>query len=129
MDKKKKNILIIASVVMIVIALVIVFTREVPNTTSSGYEIELESTTVDNLRFANGKLTNGNLVVQVQNTLGETYSLKTIDVTFKNESNQDIITISGYIGESLETNEIRNLNIKSDVDLSNTKTVSYKINK
>ena len=128
MNKKTKIILIIVSVVAIFLALFILLTREVPSTTSAGNEKIFDDVTVSNLRFNNAKLINNNLVVQVQNTTSTKYNLNYIDVTFKN-GNKNIITISGYIGESLESNEIRNLNIKTDVDLSSTTNVSYSVNK
>ena len=126
MNKKTKIILIAVSIIAIIAAVVIILTREVPSTTSASYEVVLDDVTVDNLRFVSGKITNNNLVVQVQNTTSTTYNLNYIDVTFKN-GNNNIITISGYIGESLESNEIRNLNIKTDVDLSNTNNVLYSV--
>ena len=129
MNKKTKIALIISSIIMIVLALIIVFTREVPNTASVGGVITFDDVTKDNLRFSNATLSDNNLTVLVQNTTSSNYNLRYIDVKFLNASGQEIATISGYIGESLSTNEVRNMNIKTDLDLSNTKTVTYTINK
>ena len=130
MDKKTKIILIIISVIMIIVAIVIVLTKSVPPTSSTDIiNSNYDDTTVDNLRFTNANLVSNELTVYVQNTKSIDYELKTITVTFKDEAGNKIFSIDSYIGESISPNEIRNLDVKTDVDLSSTKTIEYTVNK
>jgi len=126
MNKKTKIILISISILAIISAIVIVFTREVPSTASASFENEFKDTTVDELRFIDAKLINNELNVMVQNTKANDYELATIDVVFKS-GNNEIDTVKGYIGEKLSPNEVKNLKVKTTADLSNVDNIDYKI--
>lgn len=130
MDKKTKIILTVISIIMIIVAIVIVVTKSVPPTSSTDIiNSNYNDTTVDNLRFTNANLVSNELTVYVQNTKSTDYELKTITVTFKDESGNKIFSIDSYIGEKISPNEIRTLDVKTDVDLSSTKTIEYTVNK
>lgn len=93
-------------------------------------EIELLSNqTVDNLEFLNAKLENGKLIVEVHNTLSTTYNLKTIEVSYYDNSNNIITTVKGYIGPSIDSDNYRQLVVQTDADLSNATKIEYTINK
>lgn len=93
-------------------------------------EIELLSNqTVDNLEFLNAKLENGKLIVEVHNTLSTTYNLKTIEVSYYDNSNNIITTVKGYIGPSIDSDNYRKLIVQTDADLSNATKIEYTINK
>ncbi len=93
-------------------------------------EIELLSNqTVDNLEFLNAKLENGKLIVEVHNTLSTTYNLKTIEVSYYDNSNNIITTVKGYIGPSIDSDDYRKLIVQTDADLSNATKIEYTINK
>lgn len=93
-------------------------------------EIELLfNQTVDNLEFLNAKLENGKLIVEVHNTLSTTYNLKTIEVSYYDNSNNIITTVKGYIGPSIDSDNYRKLIVQTDADLSNATKIEYTINK
>jgi len=127
MNKKTKTKLIQSSIVMILLAVLIVIIRGVPPSYSANNGISFDDTTVNNLRFNNVRLINNQLVGTVQNTTSSTYNLALINVKVKDESGNVLTTLTGYIGESLNADEIRNLNIKTDKNLSNAKTVEYEV--
>ena len=89
----------------------------------------LSDQVVDNLKFMNTSLENNKLTVVVYNTLEDSYNLKTIDVTFQDENYEEITTIRGYIGNSLEQQDMKQLVVSTDVDLSNAAHIKYTINK
>ena len=89
----------------------------------------LSDQVVDNLKFMNTSLENNKLTVVVYNTLEYSYNLKTIDVTFQDENYEEITTIRGYIGNSLEQQDMKQLVVSTDVDLSNAAHIKYTINK
>lgn len=84
---------------------------------------------VDNLKFIDTRLENNKLTVVVYNQLKESYNLKTIDVEFQDENYNEITTVRGYIGESIDNRGMKQLTVSTDVDLSNASHIKYIINK
>ena len=89
----------------------------------------LKDQEVDNLVFSNADLNGNKLSVEVKNNSNEVYTLNTIDVVFKDESGSEITTLSGYIGNSLNTGDVKRLVVETDEDLSNSYYIEYRINK
>ena len=89
----------------------------------------LSDQVVDNLKFMKTKLENNKLTVVVYNQLEESYNLKTIDVEFQDENYNKITTVRGYIGESIDNKDMKQLVVSTDVDLSNASHIKYIINK
>ena len=89
----------------------------------------LKDKEVDNLVFSNADLNGNKLSVEVKNNNDEVYTLNTIDVVFKDESGSEITTLSGYIGNSLNKDDVKRLVVETDEDLSNSYSIEYKINK
>ena len=89
----------------------------------------LSDQVVEDLKFTNTTLDNNKLTVAVYNTKEDRYSLKTIDVTFQDENYEEITTVRGYIGSSLEKQDTKQLVVSTDVDLTNAKHIKYTINK
>jgi len=127
MSKKNKIILITSSILMVVIALVVVFTREVPTTISTSNEKELVATTVNNLRFNDIKIVNNQVSALVQNTKSTNLKVALIKIVLKDSSNNIIDELITYIGEDLEPNEIRMLSAKSNKDLSSVNNIEYQV--
>lgn len=116
----------------IVIGLVIVGSIVLYNfTTSKAIDTTtlLSDQVVDNLKFINTKLENNKLTVVVYNQLEESYNLKTIDVEFQDENYNEITTVRGYIGETIDNKDMKQLVVSTDVDLSNASHIKYIINK
>lgn len=116
----------------IVIVLVIVGSIVLYNfTTSKAIDTTtlLSDQVVDNLKFMNTKLENNKLTVVVYNQLEESYNLKTIDVEFQDENYNEITKVVGYIGETIDNKDMKQLVVSTDVDLSNASHIKYIINK
>lgn len=116
----------------IVIGLVIVGSIVLYNfTTSKAIDTTtlLSDQVVDNLKFMNTKLENNKLTVVVYNQLEESYNLKTIDVEFQDENYNEITKVVGYIGETIDNKDMKQLVVSTDVDLSNASHIKYIINK
>ena len=124
----KKRLIGIAGIFVLII-FIIVFINI--NQVSLGYNssLDIPDITVSNLRFNNAQLDENKLTVNVQNITSDIYELKNITVTFKDSSSNIITKINGYIGEEIEPNEIRKLDVNTDIDLSNTAVVEYTVNK
>ena len=122
----KKTAIILGSVFLVVIiGLIIGRSFSDPN---SGY---LRNQTVDGLSFENATLEYKDGVTtfeaKVYNESGSEYTLKTINVIL--DSSSKTTTLTGYIGESLESEEGKILRISIDDDLSDSNKLTYKINK
>ena len=124
--ENKRTAIILGSIFLVVVAgLIIRNTLSDPN---SGY---LRNQTVDGLSFENAALEYKDGVTtfeaKVYNESGSEYTLKTINVIL--DSSSRTTTLTGYIGESLESEEGKILRISIDDDLSDSTKLTYKINK
>ena len=100
------------------------------SSTESSY---LADQTVEGLSFENANLEVGNGVstytVEVTNDLDKDYSLKNINIVFKDGSGQEIETLLGYIGENLEVGETKLIDASIDKELTDIVKIEYVINK
>ena len=124
--ENQKQAIILGSVfLVVVVGLIIGRTFSNPN---SGY---LRNQTVDGLSFEDATLEYKDGVTtfeaKVYNESGSEYTLKTINVIL--DSSSRTTTLTGYIGESLESEEGKVLRISIDDDLSDSSKLTYKINK
>ena len=124
--RNRKQAIILGSIFLVVIVgLIIGRSFSNPN---SGY---LRNQTVDGLSFEDATLEYKDGVTtfeaKVYNESGSEYTLKTINVIL--DSSSRTTTLTGYIGESLESEEGKILRISIDDDLSDSSKLTYKINK
>lgn len=93
----------------------------------------LSDQTVENLEFKNANLVYENGVskytVEVTNSLTTNYSLKTIDIIFKDSSGNEIENLVGYIGNTLTPGEMKLLDASVDKELTDIVTIEYVVNK
>ena len=100
------------------------------SSTESSY---LSDQTIDGLSFekANFEVVNGvsTYTVEVTNDLDKDYSLKNINIVFKDGSGQEIETLLGYIGDKLEVGETKLIDASIDKELTDIVKIEYVINK
>lgn len=124
--KNNKGILILGSVFLVLIAVFVL--RNTLSNPNTGY---LRNQTVDGLSFEDTTLEYNEGVTtftsKVYNESGDEYTLKNITVVLSNGTKTTSLT--GYIGESLENEEGKVLKISIDDDLSDSTSLTYKINK
>ena len=124
---KKKYLVSFIAIIIVIIGSVLLYNF----TTSKAIDTTtlLSDQVVDNLKFMKTKLENNKLTVVVYNQLEESYNLKTIDVEFEDENYNEITTVRGYIGESIDNKDMKQLVVSTDVDLSNASHIKYTVNK
>ena len=124
---KKKYLVSFIAIIIVIIGSVLLYNF----TTSKAIDTTtlLSDQVVDNLKFMKTKLKNNKLTVVVYNQLEESYNLKTIDVEFQDENYNKITTVRGYIGESIDNKDMKQLVVSTDVDLSNASHIKYTVNK
>ena len=124
---KKRYLVSFIAIIIVIIGSVLLYNF----TTSKAIDTTtlLSDQVVDNLKFMKTKLENNKLTVVVYNQLEESYNLKTIDVEFQDENYNKITTVRGYIGESIDNKDMKQLVVSTDVDLSNASHIKYIINK
>ena len=120
---------LIGALIIVVIGIVLVTVGKSISTEDSSV---LRNQIVENLSFENAEITCNSGIctytVDVYNESGSTYELKTIDINLKQED-ESIITLVGYIGDKLETEEGKKITASIDKDISNSTNVEYVINK
>ena len=128
--KDNKQLMGLVSAVFVVVLGIVLIT--VGKSLSTSDSSVLRNQTVDGLSFENADISCNSGVctftVDVYNENKSTYTLKNIDLNFKQEDNS-VLTLVGYIGETLESDEGRKLTASIDRDISNSTNLEYKINK
>ncbi len=127
--ENKKTLLISLASIALIICLVFVvkglfFSHAATNTASF-----LKDQKVDGLLFTRTTFSDNTLKVIVKNTTDDAYNLKTIDVSFVDGDNKVITTVNGYVGDVIAKDSYKQLVVSSDIDLSKSSSLTYKINK
>ena len=128
--KNNKTLMGLVSAVFVLVLGVVLIT--VGKSLASNDSSILRNQTVDGLSFENAEISCESGVctftVDVYNENKEKYTLKDIDLEFK-QSDDSVITLVGYIGESLESEEGRKLTASIDKNIEDSVGLEYKINK
>ena len=126
-DKVTKAVLI--GLIALIAGLIIRFTISLA-TTGPEY---LKDQVVDGISFEDATLSIDNGVstysVTLVNDLKSDYTLKNVSITFKDTSGKEIITLLGYVGETIKSEEIKYLDTSVDMELTNIGSITYTINK
>lgn len=124
---KKARIGLLSGVLIIVVAVVIIFVGKSIASTDSSI---LRNQTVGGLSFENATLEYKDGVttytVDVYNENKEKVSLKNIEINFKQEDDT-YITLTGYIGNSLDSDEGKKMQASVDLDLTNSTDIEFNI--
>ena len=128
-NNKTKVIVGICTVLIVGILGFKIIKKAFANPDDSSY---LKNQIVDGLSFENASLNVENGIskytVEVVNDNNTDYSLKTINVVFKDSEGNET-TLLGYIGEILEVNEKKVLDVSIDEEIEDIATITYSINK
>lgn len=128
-NNKTKVIVGICTVLIVGILGFKIIKKAFANPDDSSY---LKNQIVDGLSFENASLNVENGIskytVEVVNDNNTDYSLKTINVVFKDSEGKET-TLLGYIGETLEVNDKKVLDVSIDEEIEDIATITYSINK
>ena len=118
---------LLSGILIIVVAVVIIF---VGKSIATGDSSILRNQTVDGLSFENGTLEYKDGVstytVDVYNEKKDKVTLKNIEINFKQEDGNEI-TLTGYVGNSLESDEGKKMQASVDIDLTNSTDIEFNI--
>ena len=127
---KNKMVMGIASAVIVLVVGIVLIT--IGKSLASGDTSLLRTQVIDGLSFENAAISCESGVctftVDVYNENKEKYTLTDIDLKFK-QPDDTVITLVGYIGNELESEEGRKLTASIDKDLESSVDLEYKINK
>lgn len=125
MSKNTKGLIISAFILGLGILLVLI-----GNSIASTETTILQDEVIDNLSFENASLEYLNdtstFKVSVTNKNTDTYNLKYIEIIFKDE-NDNTNKLIGYIGDSLESEETKEIVASIDKDITNSISLDYSI--
>lgn len=92
---------------------------------------EIKIVIIDGIEISNINMTyEDNITIFtsiVTNTLKESKYIGIIDIIFKDKDNNEIITLKGLVDKTLLSNNSATITASVNVDLSNYKTIEYKI--
>lgn len=127
---QKEKIIISISAVLVIGAFILIGVGMSYSDPESGY---LSNQTVEGLTFEKANLVYENGVstytVEVVNDLEEEYNLKNIDIIFKDGEGHEIVSLLGYIGDTIKAGETRLIDASIDQEITNITSIEYKINK
>ena len=125
MNKNTKNLIISSLVLGLGILLILI-----GNSLATSDSTILKKQVVDNLSFENASLeyidNTSTFKVEVTNNNIDIYNLKYIEIIFKDENNISTKLI-GYIGESIDVGETKEIVASIDKDINNSVSLEYSI--
>ena len=125
MSKNTRNLIISAFVLGLGILLILI-----GNSIASTETTILQDKVIDNISFENATLEYTNdtstFKVSVTNKNAETYNLKYVEIIFRDE-NDNTNKLIGYIGNSLESEETKEIVASIDKDITNSVSLEYSI--
>lgn len=88
---------------------------------------------IDGIKLENTSLvvTNGisKITTKVTNSTDSDYKLDEYKITFKDAEGKEIVTIPGYVGDTIKSGETKTINSSVDIDLTNAKSAEYEVKK
>ena len=127
-NKYSKNIknLVLSSFILIMSGIIVL----IGVTLAASDSTILKNQVVDNLSFENASLeyidNTSTFKVEVTNNNIDIYNLKYIEIIFKDENNISTKLI-GYIGESIDVGETKEIVASIDKDINNSVSLEYSI--
>ena len=93
------------------------------------YGIKLEDETLDNLELTNIKITEEEGITSYEATVKAESEIDVnyIEIKIKDEKEEEILTLIGYVGASMKKNDERKIRASTDADLKNIKSIDYKV--
>lgn len=128
MSLEKKLISGILLLFLVVIGSAIIF-----NFTFSSGDIKTnykdETVEVDNLKISEITISETGGISTYSATLTALIDKKVnyIEITLKDDYDQEIVTLIGYVGVNMKQNEKRKIEAGTDADLTNVTTINYKV--
>ena len=132
MSKKQtisNKLLIIEAVILVFVVGLLVVVKLNHTASSTSSDILLQDQEVSDLEFVDASLESNRFKVVVHNLLESDYNLKTIDIKFLDSNGNEVITLSGYIGNKIDANGMKELVTSTDADLSKAVTIKYFVKK
>ncbi len=132
MSKKQtisNKLLIIEAVILVCVVGLLVVVKLNHTASSTSSDILLQDQEVSDLEFVDASLESNRFKVVVHNLLESDYNLKTIDIKFLDSNGNEVITLSGYIGNKIDADGMKELVTSTDADLSKAVTIKYIVNK
>lgn len=127
----KKRIISIAIVsvfIVVLVSLIVNFTFSI-DTANEFYGVSLKDTEVANITISNVNIKEENGITKYEATISakEEKNINYIKIIFKDEDNNEIISLIGYVGYSLTAHKEKKIEASTDADLSKVKSIEYEI--
>lgn len=127
----KKQILLIVNMVFILIVvstLIYGFTFSL-NSVNTFNGIKLNDVVIDDIKLSDIDIVESDGITKYVANIStkKEQNINYVRILFKDENNKTIVSLIGYVGESLTTKDTREINASTDADLTKTKAIEYEI--
>lgn len=124
----------IASIIVIIFLLAIGATIVLNFTFSANkvntfYEVDLVDANVEGIKIYNVDMKQEDGITRYDATIKATedITIKYINIIIKDENNDEIVRLLGYVGTNLKKNEIKEIEASTDADLENAYIIEYEV--
>lgn len=107
----------------------IIFTMTFSTNNNTFYGISLNDVTVDGVNISDIEIKEENGITKYEANIKplEERNINYIKIIFNDKDNANIVTLIGYVGTNLKSQEKKIINASTDADLSQAKSIKYEI--
>lgn len=125
---KKAIVLIVSIIIVLIIGFLIIKNNQKDETPMPR---QVEETVVEGIKISNATVNYENntstFTATITNTKEEPVELGIIDIIFKDENGNEIVTLKGLIDKKIDSNFSELINASTNIDITNYKTIEYKL--
>lgn len=99
------------------------------NTLNVFYGYELKNVEIDNVIISSINIKEEDSLMKYEAEINakDDINISYINIIFKDDQNNEIVKLLGYVGSTLKSGEKKHIEASTDADLSKVKTVEYEV--
>lgn len=130
LNSKKQILLIVNMVFILVVVSTLIYGFSFSlNSVNTFNGIKLNDVVIDDIKLSDIDIVESDGITKYVADVStkKEQNINYVRILFKDENNKTIVSLIGYVGESLTTKDTREINASTDADLTKTKAIEYEI--
>lgn len=130
LNSKKQILLIVNMVFILVVVSTLIYGFSFSlNSVNTFNGIKLNDVVIDDIKLSDIDIVESDGITKYVANIStkKEQNINYVRILFKDENNKTIVSLIGYVGESLTTKDTREINASTDADLTKTKAIEYEI--
>ena len=127
--EKKKLIIGISSITLLLVVGITIGVTFSNNGVEVFNNVELKDVVIEDIELNTVSIEeeNGTYTYKAELKSNAEISLKYVEIIVKDDKDEEIVTLIGYVGNTLKKNQKFNVEASTDADISKLKSIDYKI--